>query len=65
MKKRTGGKEAKAPVLKAVARAGAKVVVQWSGIVRAHFGPVMTVRTLPLTRSPVQCLLLTEMAALI
>jgi len=28
-----------APALKAVARAGAKVTVQWSGIVRTHFGP--------------------------
>lgn len=64
--KPTGGKDAKAPALKAVARAGAKVVVQWSGIVRAHFGPAMTVRTLPFTRSPVQYyLLLTDAAALI
>ncbi|KAF2666413.1 hypothetical protein BT63DRAFT_416786 [Microthyrium microscopicum] len=30
------------PALKAVARAGANVTVQWSGIVRTHYGPVMT-----------------------
>jgi len=36
------GRDAKAPALKAVARAGAKVTVQWSGIVRTHYGPSMT-----------------------
>jgi len=30
------------PALKAVARAGANVTVQWSGIVRTHYGPAMT-----------------------
>jgi len=38
----TCGKDAKAPALKAVARAGAKVSVQWSGIVRTHYGPTMS-----------------------
>jgi len=38
----TCGKGAKAPALKAFARAGAKVTVQWSGIVRTHYGPTMS-----------------------
>jgi len=37
----TCGVNAKAPVLKAVARAGAPVTITWSGIVRTHYGPVM------------------------
>jgi hypothetical protein len=37
------GKDSKAPALKAVARAGAKVTVQWSGIVRTHYGPSISV----------------------
>jgi hypothetical protein len=32
---------AKAPALKAVARAGANVTIEWSGIVRTHYGPQM------------------------
>jgi hypothetical protein len=40
----TCGYDPKAPALKAVARAGANVTVQWSGIVRTHYGPTMTVR---------------------
>jgi len=30
-----------APALKAVARAGAQVTIQWSGIIRTHLGPTM------------------------
>jgi len=30
------------PALKAYARAGAKVTIEWSGIVRTHYGPTMT-----------------------
>jgi cellulase len=37
----TCGIDPKAPALKAVARAGANITVQWSGIVRTHYGPVM------------------------
>jgi hypothetical protein len=37
-----GGKDPKPPALKAIARAGAKVVVEWSGIVRTHYGPRMS-----------------------
>jgi hypothetical protein len=36
-----GGVNAKAPALKAVARAGANVTIEWSGIVRTHYGPQM------------------------
>jgi len=36
------GMSPKAPALKAVARAGAKVTVEWSGIVRTHYGPTMS-----------------------
>jgi len=38
----TCGRDAKYPALKAVARAGAQVTVQWSGIVRTHYGPTMS-----------------------
>lgn len=40
---RAGGKDPKPPALKAIARAGANVTVQWSGIVRTHYGPIITV----------------------
>jgi len=36
------GLDSKPPELKAVARAGSEVAVQWSGIVRMHLGPVMS-----------------------
>jgi hypothetical protein len=39
-----GGLKPSPPELKAVARAGSNVTVQWSGIIRMHLGPVMTVR---------------------
>jgi len=38
----TCGMSATAPALKIVARAGANVTVQWSGIVRTHYGPRMS-----------------------
>jgi lytic cellulose monooxygenase (C1-hydroxylating) len=38
----TCGLDAQPPELKAVARAGSEVSVQWSGIVRMHQGPVMS-----------------------
>jgi cellulase len=38
----TCGLDAQPPELKAVARAGSDVAVQWSGIVRMHLGPVMS-----------------------
>jgi hypothetical protein len=44
----TGGTDAKPGVLKAVARAGSDVDIQWSGIIRMHNGPVLTVSTIPL-----------------
>jgi len=37
----TCGMDAKAPALKVKARAGAKVTVEWSGVVRTHYGPIM------------------------
>jgi len=36
------GLDPRPPELKAVARAGSEVAVQWSGIVRMHLGPVMS-----------------------
>jgi len=36
------GKDPQPPALKAIARAGAKITTQWSGIVRTHFGPTIT-----------------------
>jgi len=36
------GKTPGPPALKAIARAGATVTTQWSGIVRTHFGPVIS-----------------------
>jgi hypothetical protein len=41
---RIGGTDAKPGVLRAVARAGSNVDIQWSGIIRMHNGPVLTVR---------------------
>jgi hypothetical protein len=38
-----GGKNAGKPDLRAVARAGANVTAQWSGIIKMHDGPSMTV----------------------
>jgi len=38
-----GGKQPSAPELHAVARAGANVTAQWSGIIKMHNGPAMTV----------------------
>jgi len=38
----TCGMDAKAPALKVKARAGAKVAIEWSGIVRTHYGPIMS-----------------------
>jgi hypothetical protein len=38
-----GGVDPNPPLLKAVSRAGANVTVQWSGIVRTHYGPRMSV----------------------
>jgi hypothetical protein len=32
------------PALKAFARAGANVSVEWSGIIRTHYGPSLNVR---------------------
>jgi len=40
----TCGNDPTPPALKGLARAGAKVTVQWSGIVRTHYGPIMSVR---------------------
>jgi len=37
-----GGDNPKPPALKAVARPGAKVTVQWSPLVRTHYGPAMS-----------------------
>jgi hypothetical protein len=37
------GADPKAPALKAKARAGADISVEWSGMIRMHNGPVMSV----------------------
>jgi hypothetical protein len=39
----TGGLNSRPPELTAVARAGANVTVSWTGIVKMHNGPVMSV----------------------
>src|ERR1700712_5435203 len=41
---RVGGIDPKPPALKAVARAGSDVVIHWSGMIRMHHGPVLSVR---------------------
>jgi hypothetical protein len=38
-----GGRGASPPELHAVARAGADVAIQWSGMIKMHNGPVMSV----------------------
>ena len=40
----TGGVNPRPPALHAKARAGSNITVQWSGVVRLHQGPILSVR---------------------